>query len=237
MADWQDTGCGGPGVRQNADGTFEVEGDGVRVTTPPAPVFGWADLVNTSAAKYGVPAHLVAGIMSFESGGKSQVSSPDGAQGLMELLPSTARSLAGAPLTLEQIRDPATNIDLGTKFLAQLWQKYGGNAVKVAYAYNAGSARCGAGRSKVPAEAHAPCVPNRFGLVADCYTLSRGTIDYAGPVLAYANGALASGRFSGQAPTPTSLGSVAPSGPGGAVAAVGALLLLGYTVWRARSGA
>ena len=222
-------------MRQNEDGTFEVEGEGVRARALPPAVYGWADLINQGAAAYGVPAHLIAGIMAFESGGKSQVSSVDGAQGLMELLPSTARSLAGQHLSLDEIRDPAINVDLGSKFLGQLWRKYSGNAVKVAYAYNAGSARCGSGRSKMPDEGHAPCSPNRFGLVADCYSLGKGTIDYGGPVLGYANAALASGRF-GAGLAGTGGGSVAaPSSAGPKVFALVAVAGLLAVAWNART--
>jgi len=235
MADFLVTGCGGPGARMNPDGTFEIEGEGVRSQPLPPAVYEWAGLINQAAAAHGVSAPFIAGIMAFESGGKAQVFSGQGAQGLMELLPSTARGLAGKNLSIDEIRDPATNIDLGTKYLAQLWNEYHGNPVRVAFAYNAGGARCGAGRSKVPDEAHAPCTPNRFGLVADCYSLSKGTIDYAGPVLHYANAALASGKFAaGLAGPPLSVASVVPSGAGPKIFAAAALSFLAVTLWKSR---
>jgi len=220
----------------NPDGTFEIEGEGVRSQPLPPAVYDWADLINRSAATYQLPAHFIAGIMAFESGGKSQVSSVNGAQGLMELLPSTARGLAGRDLSLDEIRDPATNIDLGSRYLAKLWRDNGGNPVRIAFAYNAGSARCGAGRSKVPDEARAPCAPNRFGLVADCYSLAKGTIDYAGPVLHYANAALASGKFgAGLAGPPLSVASVMPPGAGPKIFAAAAVAFLAVTLWKSRA--
>ena len=58
------------------------------------------------------------------------------AQGLMQILPSTGTDLGVTDAT--QLLDPTVNIDAGTKYLAQLSKRYGGNLPKVAAAYNWG---------------------------------------------------------------------------------------------------
>ncbi len=80
-----------------------------------------------------------------ESAFKAKVTSSANARGLMQLLPSTAK------LTAEQMKlpyknenqlfDPFFNIMLGTAHLNQLAEKYHGNRVLIAAAYNAGSHR------------------------------------------------------------------------------------------------
>lgn len=67
------------------------------------------------------------------------------AQGLMQLLPSTAKQTAqeaGLPYTHQkQLFDPFDNIMLGTAHLQQLYDKYGNNRILIAAAYNAGASR------------------------------------------------------------------------------------------------
>ncbi|MDY0623638.1 transglycosylase SLT domain-containing protein [Pasteurella multocida] len=80
-----------------------------------------------------------------ESAWKPYVSSHANAQGLMQLLPSTAKQTAqeaGLPYTHQkQLFDPFDNIMLGTAHLQQLYDKYGNNHILIAAAYNAGASR------------------------------------------------------------------------------------------------
>ncbi len=230
MGDWQDTGCGGPAVRQNEDGSYEIEGEGARRIALPPAVFAWAGLINAASAKHSVPAPFIAGIMALESRGNANAVSPSNALGLMQLIPSTARGLAKTSLTPSQILEPERNVDLGAQYVADLWQRYGGNPVRVAFAYNAGSAKCGGGLSHTPGEGR--CAANRFNLVADCNSVAHGTVDYAGPVLAFANSALDSGKFAA-GPAPSGGGGGSSGGSGG-IAAFLTLALLGGVVLYAR---
>jgi len=91
------------------------------------------------------PAPLILGIARRESEFDPSVISPAGALGLMQVMPATAREMAGRlGLDYAQARvlnDPAYNARLGSAYLAQLMERYGGNLVLVAAAYNAGPSR------------------------------------------------------------------------------------------------
>jgi soluble lytic murein transglycosylase-like protein len=65
----------------------------------------------------------------------------DASWGLMQLLLVTARGVLGNnELTTTQLINPRVNIEAGTKFLAQLWSRFGNMRDAIA-AYNAGSPR------------------------------------------------------------------------------------------------
>ena len=82
---------------------------------------------------YQVDANLVRAIIHAESHFRKDVISKQGAQGLMQLMPATARELG-----VVNPFDPQQNIRGGVKHLAKLMKKYYGNIRMVAAAYNAG---------------------------------------------------------------------------------------------------
>lgn len=80
-----------------------------------------------------------------------------GAQGLMQLMPATARHVAkatGDEMDQDKLRDPTVNIDLGQKYLNELLQKevVDGNLFKLAVAYNAGPGKLARWQKAVDAE-------------------------------------------------------------------------------------
>jgi soluble lytic murein transglycosylase len=83
------------------------------------------------------------GIIRQESSFERSAVSNAGARGLMQLMPGTARQAAGrvgVPYELGRLtEDPGYNVLLGSHHLAELMDEWGGNAVLVAAAYNAGS--------------------------------------------------------------------------------------------------
>lgn len=62
--------------------------------------------------------------------------SPVGARGIMQIMPATGRDLG--LMTTADLMDPVKNIDAGTRYLAQLSKRYGGDEAKIAAAYNWG---------------------------------------------------------------------------------------------------
>ena len=110
-----------------------MSGNGAALRQAPSAI---AALIRKSAAKYKVDPDLIAAVIKQESGFKRTARSKAGAQGLMQLMPGTARSLG--------VRDPynaAQNIDGGTKYLAQLIKQFSGDVRKALAAYNAGPTR------------------------------------------------------------------------------------------------
>ncbi len=82
----------------------------------------------------GVDAALIRAIIHAESAYQADAVSPKGAQGLMQLMPQTAKMLqVGDPF------NPANNIDGGARHLADLLKQFDGDVTLAAAAYNAGA--------------------------------------------------------------------------------------------------
>ncbi|WP_200236185.1 lytic transglycosylase domain-containing protein [Thiohalocapsa halophila] len=99
-------------------------------------------LVAGRAADYALPPEWVYAVIRQESAFDADIASHAGAVGLMQLMPGTAGDMARElgrprPGRLDLI-DPALNIALGTRYLAAMRERFGGNQVLATAAYNAG---------------------------------------------------------------------------------------------------
>jgi len=88
--------------------------------------------IQEASQKYGVPVSLIRSVIDTESGFNPNAKSHAGAQGLMQLMPATARSLG-----INDAFDIKQNIDGGVRYLKQMLDKYQKVPLALA-AYNAG---------------------------------------------------------------------------------------------------
>lgn len=187
--------CGDGRWRYTDDGRVELDGSFPDRSWPPE-INQWRDLINEKAAKHGLQPHQLAAVMGIESGGRpglclkcptnregvagcgrmadgvwtnhgGQCNHREG-MGLMAVTLRTAKSMNdGKGLTEHELRNNnALNIDLGAKYLRHQMDRYGGDFVHGAVAYNAGSIRCGGSTTfSAPKES---CPRDQFGVVQGC---------------------------------------------------------------------
>lgn len=100
----------------------------------------------------GLDADLVKAVVYTESGGDTKALSPQGAAGLMQLMPSTARDLGVTdPFNAEQ------NLSSGTRYLRALMNRFGSDELAL-WAYNAGPGAVSRGHVPPETQDYIPAV-------------------------------------------------------------------------------
>jgi len=89
--------------------------------------------IERTAARYRLPVALVHAVVAAESAYDPQAVSSAGAVGLMQLMPGTASRFG-----VSNRRDPAANVNAGSRYLSELLKMFDNNLVLALAAYNAG---------------------------------------------------------------------------------------------------
>jgi hypothetical protein len=111
--------------------TAEAQEDGEPETDNEPP---FNNIVLQAAEEYDVDPALIKAIIMAESNNNPQAVSHRGAQGLMQLMPTTAKWLG-----VEDSFNPAANIDAGVRYFKCLLDRFNGDIKLALAAYNAGS--------------------------------------------------------------------------------------------------
>lgn len=94
----------------------------------------FSEIIKEASQVYDIDESVIQAVIKNESSFNSQAVSPCGAKGLMQLMPSTAKSLG-----VTDVFNPEQNIMAGTRYLKQKLNEFHGNLPMALAAYNAGS--------------------------------------------------------------------------------------------------
>ncbi len=101
--------------------------------------------IDKAAVRYRLPPELIKAVVKTESDFQRKAVSPAGAQGLMQLMPATARELGVIdPFDIDQ------NIQGGAQYLRRMLDQFNGNVHLALTAYNAGPGTVARYNGRVP---------------------------------------------------------------------------------------
>lgn len=119
--------------------------------------------IAVAAHEFGVDPALVRAVIHAESAFNESAISPAGAQGLMQLMPATARELG-----VNNAMSATDNIRGGVHYLAKMLQQFKGDITLATAAYNAGPGAVGR-HGGVPPYAETKAYVNRVGILHERY--------------------------------------------------------------------
>jgi soluble lytic murein transglycosylase-like protein len=106
----------------------------------------YLNIIHRVANAYQLNPELIKAIVKVESNYNPRAVSPKGAQGLMQLMPATAKRFG-----VSDVFDPEENIRGGVKFLCYLFDEFGENNLELVLAgYNAGEEAVRKYGNKIP---------------------------------------------------------------------------------------
>lgn len=109
-----------------------AQGRGERTSDASSAPVPFEEVVRQAAQRYGIDPAILKAVIHAESNFNPHAVSKAGAQGLMQLMPGTARALG-----VENPFDPVQNIDGGARYLRQMLDRFQSLPLALA-AYNAG---------------------------------------------------------------------------------------------------
>lgn len=123
----------GSGVTARAEPGSAVSSRSLSAADP------YAAFIREAAQRFGLSASWISAVMAMESGGDVLALSPQGAMGLMQIMPDTWAGLRSRHGLGADPYDPRDNILAGAAYLREMYDRYGSPGFLAAY--SAGPAR------------------------------------------------------------------------------------------------
>ncbi|MBS3803916.1 MAG: lytic transglycosylase domain-containing protein [Oleiphilaceae bacterium] len=138
-------------------------GSSVNWRTTPLFLKPYREAIKNAATEFGVDPALVRAVIHAESAFNARALSPRGAQGLMQLMPGTARELG-----VQNVKAPTENIRGGADYLARMLERFDGDIRLATAAYNAGPGAVGR-YGGIPPYAETQAYVERVGILHERY--------------------------------------------------------------------
>jgi soluble lytic murein transglycosylase len=117
---------------------FSPEPEDIEILYP----IGFRPEMEAACAESGLPLDLLCALVRTESFFDPGAGSTAGARGLAQLMPGTAKAVASQlGIASPDLSDPATNLRLGARYLADLVKRFGGDLLMALMSYNGGPTR------------------------------------------------------------------------------------------------
>lgn len=172
MRDKGTAGADARRVRVTLDRRLPGGGFPVRPTLQDRPFH--ADVL-AAAKAYDLDPALIHAVIAVESDYRPTAVSPKGAIGLMQVMPATGTRFGAS---VEQLRTPATNIRIGTRYLAWLLERFKGDVELALAGYNAGESTVTRHGNRIPpyaeTRAYVPRVLNLYDQLRGRHYASAG---------------------------------------------------------------